>query len=533
MHLAKRTPVKYLTRLFPWIFSPRTAVPKGSRGGSLADTCVIRNACVGRGKTSPDQDEEPVAASHDLIGDTMRKHLFNRVSILRSVAFRMGFTFWLLFTVCFGVAEYSFYKALETRAMESIDDSIAERFDQVQDVYYSRGIEAVIDLAEARSSSPMTSSMGFHLSTIDGERVAGNVPICLTEPGWNNLLGEDLGLVGDESLYRFYTNSIGGNILSLGRSLDDLVELRQVALSCLIWTAIISTLLGIVAAWFFARRVHHRVSGISVALDGVAAGNLNARLPVTCARDDIDEFALKINSSLDRLKHTVDGMRQVSTDIAHDLKTPLNRLFITMEDAARKSRSGLCVGDELDGALGEAQAINGTFEALLRIAQIEAGARKSQFKHFDLCHVLETSAEVYTPVVEEQSQTLHLKLLEGQSLPVHGDKNLILQLVVNLIENAIHHCPEGTQISISAGRDKQTAWLCVSDTGLGIPEAERLKVFQRLYRLERSRTTRGTGLGLSLVKAITDLHNGSVQLVDNKPGLAVMVRLQADGAAAL
>ncbi len=485
--------------------------------------CPIRSACVGRGKTSPDPEEPVADASADArMGDTITRHLFNQFSLLKSTAFRMGVTFWLLFTACFGLSEYVFYKALESRVMSRIDLSISERFSDVQSVYDTQGLEAVTAIANAQTRSPMASMMGFHLSSEQGERLAGNVPVSIDSMGWSTLTGQQVGLMDDQTLYRFYTSEIDGNVLSLGKSLDALVELREIAVYCLIWTAILSTLLALVAAWFFARRVHCRVSTISASLDGVAAGNLNARLPVSCAQDDIDEFAIKINTSLDRLRQTVDSMRQVSTDIAHDLKTPLNRLFITIEDAATKSRAGRCVGDELDGALDEAQAINGTFEALLRIAQIEAGARRAQFKHIDLASTLETAIEVYAPVVEENGQTLTIDL-PGQSLPMFGDQSLLMQLTVNLIENAVHHCSAGTEIVLSAGREGERIWFRVADTGLGIPDAEREKVFQRLYRLERSRTTTGTGLGLSLVKAIADLHCGKVTLGDNHPGLAVTV----------
>lgn len=481
-------------------------------------------ACVGRGLTSPPVDPVAAQAEPRSNQEAFKQALFARFCFLKSSAFRMGFLFWLLFTACFGAALYVFYETLQDRTLDRIDQSIVDRLEQVNQVYKTNGLEAVIQLAEAKSSSPMSSAMGFHLSTLEGDRIAGNVPICITEPGWDVLVGEDLGLDDDNSYYRFYTSDVGGNVLSLGKSLEDLEELRRIAFICLVWTLIASTILAFLGAWFFAHRTHKRVDGISTALDGVAAGNLDARLPVSCAHDDIDQLSAKINSSLDRLKQTVDGMRQVSTDIAHDLKTPLNRLYMTIDEAATKSRGGSCVGDDLDGALDEAQAINATFEALLRIAQIEAGARKSQFKHFDLTGVLETTAEVYMPVVEENGQTLTIATQADQSLPMFGDRNLVLQLIVNLIENAVHHCGDGVNITMSAGEDNGIVWFRVADSGLGVPDAEREKVFRRLYRLERSRTTKGTGLGLSLVKAIADLHCGTVSLDDNNPGLAVTVR---------
>ena len=495
----------------------------GDKFRSIASS--LSNSCPGRGITCPEDEHVSVAAAPiDTLGGRIRGRLFRRFGILRSVSFRMGVLFWLLFTLCFGGGSYMVYETLQDRVLDRIDDSIAGRFAEMQDVHETLGIDAVIRMADARSNLPMVSSMGFYLSNPEGERVAGNLPVCLSSKGWEILDGRDLGLEGDASQYRFYTGYIGGYKLSMGRSLDDLVELRKITLSCLLWTSLISTLLAFLVGGYFARSTHKRVAGISRSLDIVGKGNLSARLPVSCAGDDIDQLSDKINGSLERLEHTVNGMRQVSTDIAHDLKTPLNRLYMGLEEAASKSRSGACVGQELDEALEETQAINATFEALLRIAQIEAGARKSQFKHFDLATVLETAAEVYAPVVDEQCQELVVDMAAGQSLPMFGDRHLALQLVVNLIENAVHHCSDNTIIKLSAGEDEGIVWFRVADSGPGIPAAERDKVFQRLYRLERSRTTRGTGLGLSLVKAISDLHCGTVSLDDNKPGLAVTVR---------
>lgn len=484
-------------------------------------------SCVGRGLTSPEGQFVEAISCKDSQAQCLKRYMCDRFQILRSTPFRLGMMFWLLFTVCFGLGLFGFYQTLQERLLSRIDASISERFDSVKQDYAQNGLEALIQFADAKSDSPMASTMGFHLSTPAGIRLAGNLPIATTQAGWDILFGEDIGHENDSSSYRFLTSEVGGNVLSMGRSLDDLMELRRIALNCVLWMLAISTVLALGVAWLFSQRIQERVGHISVALNKVASGNLVARLPVSSAGDDIDLLSGQINSSLDRLKHTVDGMRQVSTDIAHDLKTPLNRLFITIDDAATKSRAGQCVGNELDGALEEAQAINGTFEALLRIAQIEAGAKKSQFKTLDLKDVLETAAEVYLPVIEENGQMLGVDLQPGQdghSLPLLGDRNLLLQLVVNLIENSVNHCAPGTRLTIAGGEENGMVWLQVSDSGLGIPDHERKKVFQRLYRLERSRTTRGTGLGLSLVKAIADLHCGTIALDDNKPGLVTTIR---------
>lgn len=491
-------------------------------------TSAITSSCPGRGITCPEETCNDPVVPVDTLSGRIRGRLFQRFGLLRSIAVRMGILFWLLFSLCFSGGAYTLYVTLQDRVLDRIDESIADRFAEMQEVYTTIGLDALIRMADARSDMPIVSSMGFYLSGPDGERMAGNLPSVVANEGWEVLDGGDLGVESDDSQYRFYTGDMDGYRLSMGKSLADLTELRKTTLSLLLWSSLISTLLAFLVGGYFARSTHKRVAGISRSLDMVGKGNLGARLPVSCAGDDVDQLSEKINGSLERLEHTVNGMRQVSTDIAHDLKTPLNRLYIGLEEAATKSRSGACVGQELDDALEETQAINATFEALLRIAQIEAGARKSQFKHFDLASVLENAAEVYSPVVDEQCQELLVDIPPGQSLPMFGDRHLALQLVVNLIENAVSHCSDNTVIRLSAGEDGGIVWFRVADSGPGIPAAERDKVFQRLYRLERSRTTRGTGLGLSMVKAIAELHCGTVTLGDNKPGLAVTVRFDRD-----
>jgi len=490
-------------------------------------TSLVDDAhCVGRGLTMPTSTESEKAIPDQ--SSSFNHWLFSRFKVLKSTPVRIGLTFWLLSMSTFVIAGWVFYENLQERILERIDHSIVERYNVVRDIYDARGIDAVVDVAMNSEDLPMTTAMGFHLSTPDGTPIAGNVPICLTELGWDNLKASDLGLENESGNYRFLTLELGDNLISLGRNLYALEELRDAALHSLIMVFLGSMILVIIASLFIGRRMHNRVQGLSGALNDVAAGNLSTRLPVSSAEDDIDQMSMKINSSLERLKQTVDSMRQVSTDIAHDLKTPLNRLYISIEEAASKSRSGACVGDDLEHASQEAKAINATFEALLRIAQIEAGARKSQFKFFDLSSAIETASEVYAPVIEENGQTLIMDFDPSMEMPMFGDKELVLQMIVNLVENAMNHCEKGTEIHFSAGESRGYVWFSVADTGVGIPEAERDKVFQRLYRLERSRTTRGTGLGLSLVKAIADLHCGKVTLEDNNPGLKVLIHFDRD-----
>ena len=475
---------------------------------------------------------------------------FARSTLLRSVAFRIGFAFWLLFNLCLAFAGWGAYETLQARVLMRLDEDILERYALIETVHAERGIEAVEALSRERERLPMESAMGFALVGADGARVAGNVEMPPAVEGWSVVTGEALGVPGDTGKYRFLTVELDEHTLALGKSLEPFVEIREVAAHCLLVMFAASTALALLCALWVTQRLRRRADGWSRALERLAGGDLAQRLPVSSVQDSIDDMALTVNAALERLARNVDTMREVSTNIAHDLKTPLNRLHIHLEEAATEvaegalgtgtGRTGEGGSGEADGAsrlersleaaLEETAHVNATFEALLRVAQIEGGARRRKFAHFDLREVLSTVAEIYEPVVEEACQSLRTGFDPALALPMYGDRELLMQLVVNLVENAVRHCHDGPEcedagtIEIRGGQSGDGhVWLAVADRGPGIPEAEREKVFQRLYRLERSRTTRGTGLGLSLVRAIAELHCGRVELSDNAPGLCFRV----------
>ncbi|RWF22639.1 HAMP domain-containing sensor histidine kinase, partial [Mesorhizobium sp.] len=263
----------------------------------------------------------------------------------------------------------------------------------------------------------------------------------------------------------------------------------------------------------------------------VSHGRLDARIPLIGSGDDIDAVSAQVNAALERLSALVDGMREVSANIAHDLKTPLNRLQMILESAADKTVSGEDVSAELTDARAESQQINSTFDALLRVAQIEAGARKARFVDLDVGPIVETIGDVYADVAEDDGKSLSTGVVPDTKWYIHGDRDLLMQMLANLVENALRHCPPGTAIGLSVTRDGSHVLIHVRDNGPGIPAEEREKVFRRLYRLDASRTTPGSGLGLSLAKAVADLHGAVITLEDCKPGLGVTVSFPAVKAA--
>jgi signal transduction histidine kinase len=225
---------------------------------------------------------------------------------------------------------------------------------------------------------------------------------------------------------------------------------------------------------------------------------------------------------LDRIQMLMDGLRQVSNDIAHDLRTPLTRLRQRLELARAKATTVADYQAAVDQALAETDEILDTFGALLRIAQIEAGTRRSAFTEVDLSGVLQTIVETYAAVAEDHQHGLASRIAEG--VTVQGDRQLLTQMIANLVENALRHTPTGTRIEIELAEPSSAPVCVIRDNGPGIPEPERQKVFRRFYRLDSSRATPGSGLGLSLVAAVAELHRIAIEVGDNRPGLQVTLR---------
>jgi signal transduction histidine kinase len=250
-------------------------------------------------------------------------------------------------------------------------------------------------------------------------------------------------------------------------------------------------------------------------------GDLTARVPVRGSNDEVDQLVTSLNEMLDRIQNLMDGLRQVTGDIAHDLRTPLGRLRQRLEDAREHATTTGEYAEATDAAIDEADTLLEIFSALLRIAQIEAQAQKSAFAEFDLSDVMRSLGEVYAPAAEDAERKLDVSIADGVTLT--GDRQLIAQMVSNLVENALNHTPAGSTVRLALTKTDAGFAIEVADNGPGIPEAEREKVFDRFYRLDRSRTTAGSGLGLALVRAIATLHGLSIQLADARPGLRVLI----------
>jgi len=402
------------------------------------------------------------------------------------------------------------------------DSHTKELFQVIFQTYIESDIQDVIDATRTHIAATTDMRNIFLLQAADGKTLAANVPAMPVPDGWSTRPGADFGIPGDFT-YRILAANVGPNRLVIGTNNEETDELQEIVIASFGWALLVVIALAIGGGALIASRAQRRLDAVRDTMGRVSHGELSARIPLLARGDDLDLLSQDINTALERLSIAVEGMRQVSSDIAHDLKTPLNHLRMTLEEAGVKQSRGEPVVVELEAAMAEAGQIDETFEALLRIAQIESGARKSRFSYVNLKDVLSSLIEVYSDVAEDAGQQFMADFTTGGVYSVSGDRELLTQMYANLIENAIRHCPSGTRIHLALYRNGDKVCTSLQDDGLGIARDEHAKVFRRLYRLEKSRTSPGTGLGLSLVKAIADLHGAEIGLEDANPGLRVVM----------
>jgi signal transduction histidine kinase len=311
----------------------------------------------------------------------------------------------------------------------------------------------------------------------------------------------------------------------VGRDVTELEELAGIVRRAMIYTVALMVALGLVSWVFVSRRVLKRIDSIAETSRRIVAGDLSGRLEVTGTDDEFDRLAESLNTMLERIERLMLGLKQMSDNIAHDLKTPLTRMRNRVE-AALAEGSQARSREVLQATIEDADQLIRTFNALLMIARVEAGSSDAQFVSFDAAEVARDVFELYEPLAEQAGVSLELK--SAAPIMMRANRELISQALANLVDNAVKYAEEGAeepQVVMAVGENGEDVMLSVSDNGGGIAEPDRERVTQRFVRLEESRSKPGAGLGLSLVSAIAQLHGGSLVLSDNKPGLAAQLHV--------
>jgi signal transduction histidine kinase len=423
-----------------------------------------------------------------------------------------GITFLVLLSVIF---------VSTTRFMRhQIDDSVTSEVDEIMADAPDRSVAAIQGVVQALAKHP--SGFYYLLQDANGIVRAGNLPALDPKEGIREWPLASTGQGSAFSAVRGRGISLPGAYLFVGWSTHQLLEMEEMVVRSFAWGLAASIALALAGGLVMSGRLMHRIETVSQTSRDIIGEDLQKRLPVTRAGDELDHLAASINAMLDRIEGLMNDLRQVTTDIAHDLRTPLTRLRQRLELANRAENDTELARTTLASAVAELDSILAIFSSLLRIAQMESGARRQGFKQVQLSELLGTIGELYRPMADENGQEL-IETIEP-SLWVMGERELLMQLFANLIENALRHSPRGSKIEIRASRHERFTNVSVVDNGPGIPEALRDKVLQRFFRLESSRTTAGSGLGLSLASAIVKVHGATLALSDANPGLCATVR---------
>jgi signal transduction histidine kinase len=446
-----------------------------------------------------------------------------RIRLFRTSSFRLALLYAGLLTasvlVLFGVT----YWFATNYATQDEDNEIGVEFASIQDEAQLSGqarLPAIID-NHLRLRKDVQAI--YLLQDSAGRKIIGNVPAMSPVIG-----SATLRLRVDDQPRQVRARGYkltNGDYLLIGQDTRTLRDMKALIVRAFGVGLLVTLLLALLGGVIVSTTMLKRIDAVSRTARAIVGGDMSQRVPVRGTDDEFDELAASVNAMLNRIEDLMRSMRQVSNDVAHDLRTPLTRLRQRLEHARRRAQTTEELHEALGHSITQVDSILETFGALLRIAQIEAGGRASEKSAINVSKLLAAIVDDFAPAAEDQGQTLVAEIDKG--LSISGDPELLTQMVVNLVDNAIRHSPPGARICIEAKAVGDSLELAVVDNGPGIPSRERENVLRPFYRLEASRTTEGSGLGLSLVAAIAKRHDAKLSLGDNSPGLRVAVLFPA------
>jgi len=393
-------------------------------------------------------------------------------------------------------------------------------------------IDALAQAIDERLAIDVSGEALYLLLAPDGRFLAGNLEGWPAEADgeqpWIRMPLQRDGVVSEARLLRMELS--GGHRLLIGRDVAEKLRLRGLLSEGIAWAASASAAIALFGAWGLRRALERRLRPVYGTAQEIAAGDLTRRVPLSDRNDEFDRLGRTMNAMLDRIAQLMEGVRGVSDAIAHDLRTPIARARNKLEEALHTARDEEALRAAVEQGIADLDAIARVFQAVLRIAEVEAGARRAAFAPLDLVPALADAAELYGAAAEAREQHLAAELPEA--LPLVGDRDLLLQAVANLLDNALKFTPAGGTVRLAAEMRPGMVAISVTDDGPGLPAEDRARAGERFFRADAARSTPGSGLGLSLVRAVAALHGGDVVLADahpgaERPGLAVTLRLPA------
>ncbi|XOZ32458.1 ATP-binding protein [Halomonadaceae bacterium KBTZ08] len=443
------------------------------------------------------------------------------LSQLRTSTFQVAMLYMVVFATSVFILLAFIYWRTAGFMMEQTDQTIEAEIAGLAEQYRSRGINGLMNVVRERVARDPDGQSLYLFATEDYLKLAGNLPQwpdnARKDNGWIDFtLDESMGYEGEERRARARVFEVQGGLrLLVGQDISELNRVKSLIEAAMNWGMGISLGLALIGGFLMSRSTTRRIEVINQTAYRIMHGDLSQRVPTRGTQDDFDQLADNLNQMLDRIEYLMEGIRHVSDSIAHDLRTPLTRLRSQLENTLINLKDP-DAQEQVGEAVAEADQLLGTFNALLRIARLETGGKTLQSEPLELDTLVTDAVELYEAVAEEKDQVLDCAV--DEEVQLLGDRDLLFQAVSNLIDNAIKYTDEGGRIAVAVRREKGQAVLEVADSGDGVPDHEKENVFGRFYRVGKSRSQPGNGLGLSLVSAVVELHEGRIDLSDAEPG---------------
>jgi len=442
--------------------------------------------------------------------------------VFASAAYRIAFTYSAGFALAIVLLGAVVYIAADADFRRQQDAGIAEESNELVADYRGEGLADLVETITAREASSATNGYGYALFDSADRRIAGALDAPRPPAGFHDIVFRD-PIEGADPARALATELPGGYHLVVAHDPEELERIDGTILALFSGALVLVMLLGAGGALLLGGYLRQRLGRISGTAQAIVTGGLDRRMPVSARADEFDQLALALNAMLDRIQQLLDNLRQVSSDVAHDLRTPLARLRNQLEQALEPPHGAAAYRARIERAIGQSDDLLKLFAAILRISEVEGGALKHTFAAVDVTELVGDLCESYAPAIDDGGRALDCRIEPG--LLLNGDRELIAQALINLLDNAQHHTPPGTNITVTAAADNARLRVAVADDGPGVAPEERAHIVRRFVRLDSSRATPGHGLGLNLVVAVAEAHGGAVKVDDNRPGLRVTLVL--------
>ena len=435
-----------------------------------------------------------------------------RIAFAYSAAIALGIA--LLGVIVFWAMHVAFTRQLDVMIQDEANTMMLE--------YRSGGPKELAIAIDERERLSAAAQLYYAVFTPDGRRVMGTLDSKMPRAGWQDIEFTD-PTEGADTGRALAIDLPDHQRLVITADREWIEQIDQTVLISFITGFFAVIALGLGGALLLGGYLRRRLTAIGRAAEAISDGDFDQRMPISERHDEFDQLAGVLNAMLEMIQRLLDNLRQVSSDVAHDLRTPLTRLRNALEESGRAPGEVEAQRAVIADGINRVDEILSMFAAILRISEVESGQIRRLFARFDLSALITDLAESYAPAVQEQGRSMTWSVEPG--LEIVGDRELVAQAVTNLLENAQRHTSTGTVIELSLARTDRGARIVVADNGPGVAAEDRARITKRFIRLEHSRSKAGHGLGLNLVSAIVGLHRGTLEFSDHRPGLVTQITL--------